>query len=224
MDTTTTSITPLNPRRSADRHDLTARARIRDAALYCFARDGFRVPLRTIAEEAGVSVPLITHHYGTKDHLHHVCDERVLERFLDMKILAIHEPDSIKDTLADTSAASVLTVYMVRSFLDATSSAQAFFSQFVDHLRTIVAAARGAGMITESGDEEERLHLLASQAIGSLMVEFAINPPADPRDFVDQVYTSRNLAAQLEFYSRPFFTEHPAMKTYLEHVRSRGQD
>ncbi|WP_448630683.1 TetR/AcrR family transcriptional regulator [Cellulomonas soli] len=35
--------------------DLTARARIRDAAVGCFAEHGFDTPFRTIAQAAGVS-------------------------------------------------------------------------------------------------------------------------------------------------------------------------
>jgi AcrR family transcriptional regulator len=201
---------------------MTARARIRDAALFCFARDGFRTPLRAIAEEAGVSVPLITHHYGTKAALQQTCDDRVLERFLDMKIMAIREPDSVKSMLDDTSIPSILMVYMVRSFLDATVSVQAFFDRFVDQLRTTMQAAGAAGMIRPADDEEERLHLLAVQAIGALMVEFVINPPADPRSFIDQVYSGRNLAAQFDLYSHPLFNPSPAMDTYIASIKNRA--
>jgi len=203
--------------------DRTARARIRDAALLCFARDGFSTPLRVIAQEAGVSVPLITHHYGTKDALRRTCDDWVLERFLELKLLAIAQPASVKESLADTAAASVLTVYMLRSFLDATSSANAFFDRFVEHLRTIVESSQAAGLIQPSADEEERLHLLATQSLGNLLVEFVINAPADPRLFIDQVYTVRNLLAQLDFYSKPFFVPSPSLETYIESIRERAE-
>jgi len=203
--------------------DRTARARIRDAALLCFARDGFSTPLRVIAAEAGVSVPLITHHYGTKDALRQICDDWVLERFVELKLLAISQPASVKDTLADTSASSVLTVYMLRSFLDATSSAHSFFDRFVEHLRTVLDTARAAGLIRPSADEEERLRLLAAQNLGSLLVEFVINPVADPRLFIDQVYTARNLKAQIELHSQPLFTTSPAIDTYVESIGA-GQD
>jgi len=201
--------------------DRTARARIRDAAVVCFARDGFSAPLRVIAKEAGVSVPLITHHYGTKDALREVCDEWILDRFLEMKLTAIEQPSSVKDTLADTASASVLTVYMVRSFLDATSSAKRFFDRFVEQLRRIMDSARQAGIVTPSADEEERLHLMATQNLGSLLVEFVINPPSDPAIFVDQVYTSRNLEAWLELYSKPLLNNSPAMETYIQSVKDK---
>ncbi|MEX1037720.1 MAG: helix-turn-helix domain-containing protein, partial [Acidimicrobiia bacterium] len=48
--------------------DLTAEARIRDAALARFPRDGFEgTTMRAIAEDAGVSAALVVHHYGSKE-------------------------------------------------------------------------------------------------------------------------------------------------------------
>ena len=168
-----------------------------------------------------MSVPLITHHYHTKDALREVCDEWILDRFLEMKLTAIHEPSSVQNTLADTSSASVLTVYMVRSFLDATSSARKFFDRFIEQLRRIMDTASQAGMVTASSDEEERLRLLATQHLGSLLVEFVLNPPADPAMFVDQVYTRRNLIAWLELYSQPLLEQSPAMETYIQSICTR---
>ncbi|HJE59178.1 MAG TPA: TetR/AcrR family transcriptional regulator, partial [Nocardiopsis listeri] len=54
---------------SAQRDDLTARARIRDAALTRFGQEGFGVSVRAIAEEAGVSPGLVIHHFGSKEKL-----------------------------------------------------------------------------------------------------------------------------------------------------------
>ena len=59
--------------------DLTAQARIRNAAIAHFARDGFqKANLRAIAAAAGVSEALIFHHFGSKDGLRATCDEHVL--------------------------------------------------------------------------------------------------------------------------------------------------
>ncbi len=50
--------------------DLTARARIRDAALAQFAEYGFdRATVRGIAGAAGVSPGLVRHHFGSKNGL-----------------------------------------------------------------------------------------------------------------------------------------------------------
>ena len=59
--------------------DLTARARIRDAALAELGERGFRgATFRSIAQRAGVSVGLVQHHFGTKDQLRQACDEAVM--------------------------------------------------------------------------------------------------------------------------------------------------
>ncbi len=63
--------------RSAD--DLTAAARIRDAAIEQFGDQGFGVGLRSIAEAAGVSAALVIHHFGSKDGLRQACDDFVAE-------------------------------------------------------------------------------------------------------------------------------------------------
>jgi TetR/AcrR family transcriptional regulator, regulator of cefoperazone and chloramphenicol sensitivity len=62
--------------------DLTARARIRDAALVQFAEHGIKgATIKGIAEQAGVSPGLVQHHFGTKDNLRKACDDAVIEIF-----------------------------------------------------------------------------------------------------------------------------------------------
>ncbi|WP_027943998.1 TetR/AcrR family transcriptional regulator [Amycolatopsis taiwanensis] len=70
-----------------DSEDLTARARIRDAALRHFGEHGFdRATIRGIAETAGVSSGLLRHHFGSKEALRDACDAylvKALERIND---------------------------------------------------------------------------------------------------------------------------------------------
>ncbi|MEU9116563.1 TetR/AcrR family transcriptional regulator [Streptomyces sp. NPDC048483] len=70
-----------------DPEDLTARARIRDAALQHFGEHGFdRATIRGIAETAGVSSGLVRHHFGSKEALRDACDAylaKALERIND---------------------------------------------------------------------------------------------------------------------------------------------
>jgi AcrR family transcriptional regulator len=61
--------------------DLTAKARIRDAAMQLFGEVGYdRATTRAIAERAGVTSGLIRHHYGSKERLLAACDEWIIER------------------------------------------------------------------------------------------------------------------------------------------------
>jgi AcrR family transcriptional regulator len=63
-----------------DLADLTAKARIRDAAMQLFGEIGYeRATTRAIAERAGVTSGLIRHHYGSKERLLAACDEWIIE-------------------------------------------------------------------------------------------------------------------------------------------------
>jgi AcrR family transcriptional regulator len=63
-----------------DRGDLTARARIRDAAVVGIAEYGVRgVTVRTIAAQAGVSPALVIHHFGSKQGVVDAAAAAVLE-------------------------------------------------------------------------------------------------------------------------------------------------
>src|SRR5271170_3379588 len=66
--------------KSAAPGDLTARARIREAAISHFADDGYeRTTIRAIASTAGVSPGLLRHHFGSKEELRRACDEHIAE-------------------------------------------------------------------------------------------------------------------------------------------------
>jgi AcrR family transcriptional regulator len=70
------TVTTLPP----DPEDLTARARIRDAALRHFGEHGFeRSTIRGIAETAGVSSGLVRHHFGSKEALREECDAHLVK-------------------------------------------------------------------------------------------------------------------------------------------------
>lgn len=63
-----------------DPEDLTARARIRDAAMRQFGELGFeRATIRGIAEAAGVSSGLVRHHFGAKQELREACDNHLIK-------------------------------------------------------------------------------------------------------------------------------------------------
>lgn len=68
------------------RSDLTAAARIRDAAIDVFGRRGFEAAsVREIAQQAGVSPALVIHHYGSKEKLRESCDDYLIDEGLRLK-------------------------------------------------------------------------------------------------------------------------------------------
>lgn len=111
--------------------DLTARARIRDAALEQFAERGFAAAtMRGIGDAAGVSLGLVQHHFGSKDGLRAACDEFVIEVFRH-RILGLND----KGQLANPNALAELAVqapllmrYLARSAVDGSDPAQEVFA------------------------------------------------------------------------------------------------
>jgi AcrR family transcriptional regulator len=204
--------------------DLTARARIRDAALLAFATHGFQVPLRQIAQDAGVSVALITHHFGTKDALRQECDDLVLDRYEDMKLGVVADPSTLDRELADLSDASVLTVYMVQCFLSPSPVTTAFFDRFLERARKVMEASLAAGLVRPEVMDERTLRLLAVQSVGHIVVAYALNPPADPRRFVEDAYTLANTAALLDLYRGGIFTDSPAFDHYMAALKAKIGD
>src|ERR1700735_2154278 len=77
--------------RSVD--DLTAAARIRDAAIEQFGEHGVAVGLRSIAEAAGVSAALVIHHFGSKVGLRKACDDYVAEEIRNSKSEGLRSAD-----------------------------------------------------------------------------------------------------------------------------------
>jgi AcrR family transcriptional regulator len=115
--------------------DLTARARIRDAAIALFAERGIGpATIRDIAQAAGVSSGLLRHHFGSKEGLRQACDDyamaeltrirsRVFEdgKFQDQSFLGSVQP-----------AAMQLQRYLVRSTLDSPGATSAMFARMVE--------------------------------------------------------------------------------------------
>ncbi|GAB2452261.1 TetR/AcrR family transcriptional regulator [Streptosporangium sandarakinum] len=103
-----------------DAEDLTARARIRDAALRHFGEHGFdRATTRAIAETAGVSPGLLRHHFGSKQALREACDAHLVKL-----ISRINEQAS-----ADTAAGGVNGVNYVAASMAALGPYQRYLAR-----------------------------------------------------------------------------------------------
>src|SRR5699024_12878277 len=101
--------------RSTD--DLHTKARIRNAAIDCFSRDGFDVGIRQIAEVAGVSPGLVAHHFGSKAGLRAECDSHVLAIMPNAKLGTVgpQGPEAMLVQLARVEAYRPIVAYAVAS-------------------------------------------------------------------------------------------------------------
>lgn len=112
--------------------DLTARARIRDAALAQFAEHGTKgATLRGIADAAGVSLGLVQHHFRSKDGLRAACDDAVVEAFRGRLTRGtaegtLGEPGLLGDLFATSGP---LLRYLARALVDGSSTAAAMFDE-----------------------------------------------------------------------------------------------
>ncbi|NDU73603.1 TetR family transcriptional regulator [Actinomadura sp. DSM 109109] len=113
--------------------DLTARARIRDAALRQFAERGVKgATFRGIAEAAGVSVGLVQHHFGSKEELRDACDAYALDTVRGLSSVAAGEAMGDPGFLAATVEADLpVRRYLARALVDDSAAAARLFDDLV---------------------------------------------------------------------------------------------
>lgn len=187
--------------------DLTAVARIRNAALKGFALRGVEATsIQDIANAAGVSSGLIQHHFDTKARLREAVDAYVLTIVTD----AIEEFD------LDRSADQLLTeigdritefvrdyrlalLYLVRSAAAGEESGMRMFSSLVAVVRTQIARLVDEGVLASDVDQLwTALHLLTIN-LGAVLLEPAIDAEL-PTPFRDPEQLQRwNLATRRLF-------------------------
>lgn len=112
--------------------DLTATARIRDAAIAEFGNSGMqRATVRAIAGAAGVSPGLVLHHFGSKSGLRVACDDYVLT-YLHDEIEAEEKSGNDPGVFTSAVADSPLIVnYLVAVLGDGGDAAAAVFDRIV---------------------------------------------------------------------------------------------
>lgn len=114
--------------------DVTARARIRDAAVRRFAEQGAReTTIRAVAEEAGVTPGLVCHHFGSKRGLRGACDAYVLEYLRDGISEAVDERRAADPEFLTREYPSgpVVLRYLARALVDGSATAAALFDDIV---------------------------------------------------------------------------------------------
>ena len=200
--------------------DLTAAARIRNAALIRFARDGFDAGLRAIATDAGVTAGLITHHFGSKDGLRRACDAEVLRLTVEVKSASTYfgGPVDLMTQMSQVEEYIPATAYAMRSIVEGGELATELLDLFVKDSVAYTAAAVEAGTITPSHNEEARARYLLYSGFGALLL-FARYEASDPGDVeaVTREFIARYGPVTAELYSRPLFTD-PGL--YADYVRA----
>ena len=157
-------------RTGIDSRDVTARARIRDAAIELIGAHGFeRASMRMIAQAAGVSPALIVHHFGDKNGLRAACNAHVTAMFTD------EQGDVDEYGGADRSSRTIATIqaalhdlsvygpalnYLAQMFSDHSDAADEMFDDILEGTLRGLREQEASGVIRPQRDPESTALLL----------------------------------------------------------------
>jgi AcrR family transcriptional regulator len=158
------SVRALPPVEEVAFSDLTARARIREAALLHFAEEGYeRATIRSIARTAGVSPGLLRHHFGSKEDLRRGCDEYVAEQLRRINAQLLQDPG---DAGRVQRTAMRFRRYIVRALVDGSATAGPIFDEMVTATEQWLARADQARPDPPAVDRRIRAALVTAMAAG----------------------------------------------------------
>jgi len=174
--------------RAADA-DLTAKAKIRNAALDMYAEQGEdRVSMRAVAARAGVTVGLVQHHFKTKDGLRQAVDELIVDyhrsaierapRDGSPAEVAAARDDAVRQMLNDNPA---VIGYMRRVLLDP-SGPQTLLRQLTALSRDEVGKLREAGFASTKRSVAEQVVGMMDRNIGQLFLQPLVDSMWDQLD------------------------------------------
>jgi AcrR family transcriptional regulator len=160
-------------RSASGSEDLTTRARIRDAALSRFPRDGFGgTTIRAVAADAGVSPALVVHHFGSKDGLREACDHYVVRLFRETKEAALQEENLFSRSFAATAyqMAQPLLRYLGWALSRGHEAAGELFDEMVREGVEVSRIAIAKGLIYDSPDLETRVAVQMAMQLGAVVM------------------------------------------------------
>lgn len=184
-----------------------------------FAEHGVAaVSLRDIAAAAGVSAPLVIHHYGSKEGLKVAVDEHatgIVQEMFDL----VDDPGIGQGEFA--GATSLLTEmldrrpallpYLRRLLVDGGEQAERLFASLYEATRAAMARLREGGVLRGSPDDDLRAAFLLVNDLGAVLLRdqvravTGVDPLAPPG-------LERWSATVLDVYSRGVFHAAPGQE------------
>ncbi|MDC8983514.1 TetR/AcrR family transcriptional regulator [Mycobacterium marinum] len=197
--------------------DLTAAARIRDAAIEQFGQHGFGVSLRAIAEGAGVSAALVIHHFGSKEGLRKACDNYVAEEIRSEKLTAMqsNDPATWLGQLAQVESYAPLMAYLVRSMQSGGELAMMLWQQMIDNAEEYLAEGVRAGTIKASRDPKARARFLAITGAGGFLLYLQMHQTPTDLRAVLRDYARDMLLPSLEIYTEGLMADSTMYDAFL---------
>ncbi|MEZ0051717.1 AcrR family transcriptional regulator [Mycobacterium sp. MAA66] len=201
--------------RSVD--DLTAVARIRDAAIEQFGEHGFTVGLRSIAQAAGVSAALVIHHFGSKEGLRQACDAYVAESIRAAKSESMQNasPAAWLAQLADIESFAPLTAYLMRALREGGELAKTLLHTMIDNAEGYIEEGVRAGTLKPSRDPRARARYLAITGGGGLLMYLQMHDTPNDLRKVLHDYAEDMMLPSLELYTEGLLTDPTIYQGFL---------
>jgi AcrR family transcriptional regulator len=202
-------------------NDVTARARIRDAAIRRLALDGVEASVRVIAADAGVSPALVLHHFGSKQGLRDACDEHALAiiRAAKQAALAPTGPDQLLIQLASVAEYAPISGYVLRTMQQGGPRGREMFEHLVADAQQYFADGVEAGTIRPGRDEAARTRWLTLSGVGAMLLALAMEDP-QPTDVGAwlQRYIAEISLPSIEVFTEGLLTDRRMLDAYLDYV------
>ena len=197
--------------------DLTAAARIRDAAIEQFGGRGFDVGLRAIAEAAGVSAALVIHHFGSKDGLRKACDDYIAEEIRSGKSEAMRSTDPATwfAQMAEIESYAPLMAYLVRSMQTGGELAKSLWQKMIDDAEAYLDDGVRTGLLKPSRDARARAKYLSMTGGGGFLLYLQLHEnPTDLRAVLRDYAREMTLPA-LEMYTEGLMADRTMYDAFL---------
>lgn len=197
--------------------DLTAAARIREAAIEQFGERGFDVGLRAIAEAAGVSAALVIHHFGSKEGLRKACDDYVAEQIRESKAEALQSNDPAVwfGQLAEIEEFAPMTAYVLRSMQTGGDLAKMLWQRMIDNAEGYLEDGVRAGTIKPSRDPRARAKYLGITGGGGLLLYLQMHDTPNDLRAVLRDYARDMILPALEIYTEGLMVERTMYDAFL---------
>ena len=152
--------------------DRTTKAKIRDAAIERFARDGIAgTSLRSVAAQASVAPSHVIHYFGSKAGLRAACDEHltaVLRARQDEVVGSGLGVDLAKVLKARAEGEPPLLRYLAKTLVEPSPEVDALVDQLVADGERYMAALVETGVLTPTGDPRARAVTMTMWSLGQL--------------------------------------------------------
>ncbi|MGI5490347.1 TetR/AcrR family transcriptional regulator [Microtetraspora malaysiensis] len=191
--------------------DLTARARIRNAAIDLFGREGVnRVSVRAIAAQAGVSSALVLHHFGSKEGLRKACDAYLVETLRGGSAVDLGDTAQL-GAMLDTPE---LRRYLARAFLDGSTEASMFFDEIVEVTERWLGRGVDEGWVRATEDPHTRAAVYITWLLAPLLLHEHVSRALGVTDLAETDAALRFSRSAIDIFTNGVFADERVLSAW----------